>query len=154
MDFSIIDFLEVDVYYLFLKRFLLLFIIGKQGKNMEDIVELRQGQALFIEGQDGNEMYVINSGHIILTKKTDDGDIEIARLGKGEFLGEMALLQNRVRSCSARAGSQTSLRAYSAEKFKTLINNNSGVALRVIEGLAQRLEKTTAKLNCQLAVLE
>ncbi|AWB68723.1 hypothetical protein C2869_21015 [Saccharobesus litoralis] len=113
---------------------------------MENTVELRKGQTLFTEGEKGRQMYVISHGQIRLTKGNADNTVEIATLGEGEFVGEMALLTSDVRTCTAVADSDVSLLAYDEEKFKALIKSNSGIALRLIEGLAQRLKDTTERL--------
>lgn len=113
---------------------------------MENIIELRKGQTLFVEGEKARQMYVISSGEIALTKEKNGKVVDVATLYSGEFLGEMALLIDDVRTCTAVAKTDVSLLAYNEEKFKMLIKDNNGIALRLIEGLAQRLKNTTQKL--------
>ncbi len=115
--------------------------------------ELTKGQVLFAEGDQCRNMYVISKGEISLTKEKNGHTVEIAVLNSGEFLGEMALLTNSARTCTATAKSEVSLLIYDEDEFRELISKNNGVALRIIEGLAQRLENTTNKLLDPLEIL-
>jgi len=115
--------------------------------------ELAKGQVLFAEGDQCRNMYVISKGEISLTKEKNGLSIEVAVLNEGEFLGEMALLTDSTRTCTATAKTDASLLIYDEEEFRELISTNNGVALRIIEGLAQRLESTTEKLLTPLEIL-
>lgn len=115
--------------------------------------ELSKGQVLFAEGDLCRNMYVISKGEISLTKEKNGFSVEVAILKEGEFLGEMALLTDSTRTCTATAKTDASLLIYDEDEFRELISTNNGVALRIIEGLAQRLESTTEKLLAPLEIL-
>jgi hypothetical protein len=59
------------------------------------------GQVLFHEGDDGDDMYIIQSGRVAIKKKVKDGDTTLAVLEKGDFFGEMAILERMPRSATA-----------------------------------------------------
>ena len=63
--------------------------------------EFKRGDVLFKEGDVGKEMYVIQAGKVNITKKVRDTEKILATLGAGEFLGEMAILNNKPRSAGA-----------------------------------------------------
>ena len=64
--------------------------------------EIPAGSVLFREGESGEEMYVIQAGHVRITKRVARGERVLATLGPGEFLGEMAILNEKPRSATVR----------------------------------------------------
>ncbi len=65
--------------------------------------EFKKGDLLFREGDPSDSMYVIKKGRISITKAKGAGEVELADLGPGEMLGEMAFFDNKPRSAGARA---------------------------------------------------
>jgi len=59
------------------------------------------GTVLFKDGESGNQMYVIHSGKVKITKKVGSVEKTLAILPAGEFFGEMAILNNEPRTASA-----------------------------------------------------
>ncbi len=102
--------------------------------------EFRAGEVLFHEGELGEEMYVIQSGAVEITKKTGGVDIPIATLGRGEFLGEMAILNNKPRTATAKVVEDMRCLVLDAATLETMIQKNSEIALRLIKKLAARLD--------------
>ena len=64
---------------------------------------LKKGEILFREGDTSDAMYVIKSGKIAITKAKGSSEINLAELGPGDMLGEMAFFDNKPRSAGARA---------------------------------------------------
>src|SRR3990170_1400190 len=65
---------------------------------------LRAGQILAREGARGAEMYFIRAGTLAIVKGVTGGiEQVVARIGAGEFVGEMALFDRRPRSATIRA---------------------------------------------------
>ena len=62
------------------------------------------GQVLFHEGDDGDDMYIIQSGRVAIKKKVKDGETTLAVLEKGDFFGEMAILERLPRSATRGGG--------------------------------------------------
>lgn len=102
--------------------------------------EFHAGDVLFHEGELGEEMYVIQSGAVEITKKTGGADVRIATLGRGEFLGEMAILNGKPRTATARVTDDMKCLVLDARTLETMIKNNSEIALRLIKKLAARLD--------------
>jgi CRP/FNR family transcriptional regulator, cyclic AMP receptor protein len=63
--------------------------------------EFHAGDVLFREGETGEEMYVIQSGLVQLLKRVGPDERALATLGRGEFLGEMAILNGKPRTATA-----------------------------------------------------
>ena len=115
--------------------------------------ELAKGEILFAEGDQCRHMYVISKGEISLSKEKNGRTVEIAGLNAGDFLGEMALLTDSTRTCTATAKTAVSLLIYDENEFRILISTNNGVALRIIDGLVERLKNTTESLLAPLDIL-
>src|SRR6185295_13138640 len=65
------------------------------------LTHFNQGHVLFHEGDDGEDMYIIQSGRVAIKKRVKDGDTTLAVLEKGDFFGEMAILERMPRSATA-----------------------------------------------------
>jgi CRP/FNR family cyclic AMP-dependent transcriptional regulator len=102
--------------------------------------EFHAGDVLFHEGELGEEMYVIQSGSVEISKRTGTVDIPIATLGRGEFLGEMAILNGKPRTATARVIEDVKCLVLDADMLETMIQKNSEIALRLIKKLAARLD--------------
>lgn len=65
---------------------------------------LRKGEVLFRQGDQGNEMYLIRGGTIVISKPVI-GRVEqvLARIGPGDFFGEMSLFDQAPRSATIQA---------------------------------------------------
>jgi CRP-like cAMP-binding protein len=61
------------------------------------------GSPLFVEAMVGESMFIVKAGQVRITQKGPSGDRELALLGAGEHLGELALLAPGVRLVSAVA---------------------------------------------------
>jgi CRP-like cAMP-binding protein len=72
--------------------------------NFSDVKRFPSGEFLFHEGDDGEEMYVVLDGKVMITKLIPGGGEEaLAILRRGDFFGEMALIDGQPRSADAKA---------------------------------------------------
>lgn len=66
--------------------------------------KLSEGQILFREGEVGDRMYVVLDGRIMISKSIPGaGQEALAFLERGDYFGEMALIDNKPRSADAKA---------------------------------------------------
>ena len=68
-----------------------------------------KGSTLFVEGMTGEVLYIIKKGRVDICKKTEKGEIVIASLGAGEFLGELSIIDEGKRSATARVAEDSEL---------------------------------------------
>lgn len=125
-----------------------------QGNIMSKELVIAKNHVLFKQGDKAEYVYVVRSGKIKLVKSKMGQSIVIGYFGTGEFLGEMAIITGSLRSCTAIASENTVLQVYERARFEEMLANNAGVAARIIEGLAVRLEKTTERLMEPVTLLE
>ncbi|GIT30949.1 MAG: hypothetical protein Ct9H300mP1_29950 [Planctomycetaceae bacterium] len=84
----------------------------------------QQGEHLIPQGDIGEEMFVITSGHALVMTEDKEGQRHvIARTGPGDVLGEMALLAREPRTADAIAQEPLVARVLPAETFHTLIES-------------------------------
>src|SRR5580700_728999 len=102
--------------------------------------EYRAGDVLFMEGDTGEEMYVIQSGSVQVSKRIGDEERPLATLGRGEFLGEMAILNGKPRTASAIVLEDAKCLVIDAATLEQMIANSAEIALRLVKKLARRLD--------------
>ncbi len=108
------------------------------------------GEAIYEAGQPGEMLFVIQSGHVELTRGDSEGTRVIARFGPGDFFGEIAVLLGRPRSTRAVAVTDARLLQLDRATFESMCADRPEIALRVIQRLAERaieLEQRLAALG-------
>jgi CRP-like cAMP-binding protein len=109
--------------------------------------EFPQGAVLFREGEPGKEMYVVQSGRIRISKQVGDVEKILATLGAGEFVGEMAILNNKPRSATATCADACKLLVIDAKTFEAMIRGNAEIAIRMIKKLSDRLAEANEQIE-------
>jgi CRP-like cAMP-binding protein len=109
--------------------------------------EFKRGDVLFKEGESGKEMYVIQTGKVNITKTVRDTEKILATLGAGEFLGEMAILNNKPRSAGAVMAEDGKLLVIDPKTFEAMIRGNVEIAVRLIKKLSDRLQEADEQIE-------
>ena len=99
------------------------------------------GQVIFREGDKGEVMYVIQDGNVKILKETDAGNVIVARLGPGDFLGEMALFDRHERSATAVAIGEARILTVDRKQLFAAIDRDPTLAFRIIETLCNRIRR-------------
>jgi CRP-like cAMP-binding protein len=99
--------------------------------------DLKEGEVLFCEGDDGDEMFVIVSGSVAVDVSLHDGKkIVIAEIREGDFIGEMSIVEELPRSASCTARGKTSLLSLSAKALRRLMEERSSMAVKILHRMA------------------
>ena len=106
-------------------------------KNSEEI-EVESGTTIIEEGSLSEEMYIVVSGLLEVTKKGSTRDVVLATLGPGVVVGEIALLDGAPRTASVVATTLTRLIKIPASAFEELISD-SRVVRRMFRTVTTRL---------------
>jgi len=113
--------------------------------NTRDVIS---GDVLFRAGDEGDAMYLIESGRIrISVKDEDQRKIVLAELARGDFFGEMAIIDGKQRSADADVIEDGRLAVLSRERFLKFINDNPIVALEMLSATFSRLRHTDKMLQ-------
>lgn len=98
------------------------------------------GHVLFREGDGGTEMYVIQRGKVIIEKRLGGQERTVAELSEGDFFGEMAVLNERPRTATARCKEATSCLVIDKRTLEAMLAKNPDLAMRLVHRLARRLD--------------
>ncbi len=99
------------------------------------------------QGDLGDAAYIIIEGEASVRIGTASGDIEVARLGAGDVVGEIAILCDVPRTATVSAVDRVTTLKITKELFFRLINEFPQIAIEIMRELAARLERTNAQLR-------
>lgn len=110
-----------------------------------------QGDMIFREGEEGSEAFRILEGRIeICIHVAGQGDVAIGHLLPGDIFGEMALLDDKPRSASARAIEPTRLHVMNIEEFNDLFLRDPSALSPFLSSFFERLRNTNDLLRREL----
>ena len=111
-------------------------------------IDCKAKTRLFRAGDEGDAMYVIERGKVrICVQGTDGRDMTLTELGRGDFFGEMALLDGQRRSADAIVAEDARLAVLSREHFLSFVRSSPDVALELLTAFANRLRHTDELLR-------
>jgi CRP/FNR family transcriptional regulator len=101
---------------------------------------LVQDEIIFWEGDNGDNVYFIESGRVNIFLISGEGKEKTLRIfGKGEFFGEMSIFDKLPRSASARTMSETTLLIIPGDIILDMVKKNSGLSMQFIRELSRRM---------------
>lgn len=101
---------------------------------------LKRNDALFQEGDPGDELYVVSRGRIAIAKRASDGrESVVALMEEGDLFGEMALFDGQGRSAEARALEASEVLAVPFPPIRKALEDNPLILWHVVALLAGRL---------------
>ncbi|MEO0255372.1 MAG: cyclic nucleotide-binding domain-containing protein [candidate division WOR-3 bacterium] len=104
--------------------------------------EYKKGRTIFFEGDTGRVLYLVKSGKVEVFKRNNEGEeVILASFGPGDFLGEMALIEESTRSATCRAVEDSELLLFSHRAFLDLIEERPKAAAKLILEIAKVLSK-------------
>jgi CRP-like cAMP-binding protein len=116
------------------------------GEELFGLVYER-GTIVFHQGDPGDTMYVVQSGAVEVSRLQGDRDVVLAVLERGDFFGEMALLDDHPRSATVTAIRRTRLLPLTRTSLLERVRQDPGVALHLLKALSHRIEQTDRLLR-------
>ena len=110
-------------------------------------VEFSTGDTIFTEGDLGTEMFIIQEGQVEVSKNFRGEEQRLALLEKGDFFGEMSLLEDMPRTDTAKALSDCRLLSINGSTFDQMLRKNPEIAVRMMRQLSRRLRNTDQMLR-------
>jgi hypothetical protein len=120
------------------------------GPSRKGVLDFRAGELVFREGDLGTEMFIINEGKVEILNVVGDEEQVLAVLEKGDFFGEMSVLEDLPRAASARAATDCRLLQINGSTFDQLLQGNPEIAVRMMRKLSRRLRETDELLKSVL----
>jgi CRP/FNR family cyclic AMP-dependent transcriptional regulator len=111
-------------------------------------IDCKAKTSLFSAGDKGDAMYLIERGKVRISMQAADGrNMTLTELGRGDFFGEMALLDGERRSADAIVTEDARLAVLSREHFLSFVRSSPDVSLELLTALANRLRHTDELLR-------
>ncbi|MBW4655408.1 MAG: Crp/Fnr family transcriptional regulator [Kaiparowitsia implicata GSE-PSE-MK54-09C] len=105
------------------------------------------GRAVLMEDAWGNAVYFIESGWVKVRRHAGESVVTLAVLGKGDFFGEMAILDESPRSTDVVALSSVKLFSISAQRFIQTLFKDSQLHHRMLQLMVRRLRQTNFRFQ-------
>jgi CRP-like cAMP-binding protein len=118
-------------------------LAGLGRKDVEEVgrlaeeIDVPAGRVLMREGQTGQEFFVVISGSVLIER----GGHALRSLGPGDFLGEIALVDDGPRTATATTEMSSKLLVLAHREFHSLMDQFPSVRKAVMQALAMRVRK-------------
>jgi len=111
--------------------------------EMADLTELNTyppEHVLCHEGAYEDVFYIIADGGVVISKKMFEGDDRVLRVGgRGDMVGEMAMIQNAPRAATVRTTSECTVLEMEKQDFETVLKNSPRMAMDIIRITLDRM---------------
>ncbi len=98
-------------------------------------------------GDVGHSLYVVMEGNVAVVYPSRSADVELARLGPGEFFGEMAILNSKPRSATVKALDEVTVLVLDKEDFTRIVMETPELALHVMSALSVRIRNSDEQIS-------
>lgn len=117
----------------------------EQGKNY--LKKYSKDSSIFKQGDRGSTMYIIHCGRIRISRVIQGQTEDLGILEKGDFFGEMSILEDIPRTASAHALEDSELIEIDKNGFANMLKSNVEVPIRMIRKYALKLEEMNKKFE-------
>ena len=114
-------------------------MIERWKRELEEAFE--DGQVIVEEGDRSRQMYVIQHGQVAIFKSAGGREELLATLQKGDFFGEMSLLESLPRDATARAVGKTRVLTIHPGGLLVRIRRDPTFALEMLQRLSSRIRR-------------
>jgi small-conductance mechanosensitive channel/CRP-like cAMP-binding protein len=98
-----------------------------------------EGEPIVRRGESSAEMFLVQSGEVVVVREPSAGEeVVLARLSRGKFFGEMALMTGEPRSATVRAATACTLLVIDAEAVRAVLETAPGLAEHISRVIAER----------------
>ncbi|MFH1034071.1 MAG: cyclic nucleotide-binding domain-containing protein [Pseudomonadota bacterium] len=116
--------------------------------------QVEPGFVLCREGDPGGSLFIISEGSVEISQDSGGAPCLLARLGPGDFFGEMALFTGRPRVATAKASTACSLVEVKAQDFWLHLQKEPQLGLVILQTLILRLRAVLAALESPRQALD
>jgi porphyrinogen peroxidase len=101
-------------------------------------IDVPDGKVLTRQGESGQEFFVVLSGHVDVARDAS----RLSRLGPGDFLGEIALIDGHPRMATATADGPARLLVLNHREFDALLSEFPAISREIVRVLVERIRRT------------
>ena len=106
------------------------------------------------QGERGDCMYIVQEGLVEIVNETDQGEVQLALRGKGEFIGEMAIFEREVRSATVRALGEARVLTIDKKNFLRRIYEDPSLAFHIAQSMSARIRELSKEVSLLQIQLE
>jgi len=99
----------------------------------------KPGDIIFCEYEPGDDFFLIQSGHVRITKVVADKEKSLDVLTDNDIFGEMAILEQQPRSATALAQDEVKVLVFNRQNFELLLKSNPEIAIKLLKTFAKRI---------------
>jgi CRP-like cAMP-binding protein len=111
----------------------------------EHVREFHDGDLIFAEGDEGRDLFIIQEGRVEIRKLTPDGSLRLVEFSRGDFFGDMALLQGIPRFASAYSIGTSKVLILQPGGFLLKIRRDPTFAFEMLQQLSARVKFSSEK---------
>ncbi|MCC7369230.1 MAG: cyclic nucleotide-binding domain-containing protein [Chloroflexi bacterium] len=105
------------------------------------------GEVIVKMGDPGSTLYIVRSGMVsVVREQPGGGEMPLAKLGPGEFFGELSIFDGHTRSATVTAVEETATVTLGRYDLVRLVSGNPQIALSLLKSLSIRLRDTDDRL--------
>jgi CRP-like cAMP-binding protein len=112
----------------------------------EKIAIYEDDEFVFVEGDTSRDLFIIQEGEVEIIKQSERGELKLAVFKRGDFFGDMALLQGGHRFAGARAKGKTKLLILQPGGFLLKIRRDPTFAFEMLQALSMRIKVSNERL--------
>lgn len=120
---------------------------GGKDPVKEHTASFSAGENIFHQDELGTDMYIIQEGEVRIIKKIAGESHILSHLDRGDFFGEMAILENVPRSADALAHTDVKAVVINGSRFDEMLRKTPEIAIRIIRKYSQRLREANDLLE-------
>jgi len=120
--------------------------IAAQLTRDESSRRYKAGEVIIRENDVGETAYVIAQGQVEVSKGLDGQNVDLAYLGAGEIFGEMSMIDEKPRSATVTAITETLVSEIGRDDFFNSFQTDPKVALQLLQVLFERLRESDARI--------
>jgi len=109
--------------------------------------EFAAGDAIIRQGETGLGVYFITAGRVKVEIENQGTRMQVAELGAGDCVGELAIVDDRSRSAHVVCLQATSCLLLTRDSFSKLMNKHPQLAIQMVKALVSRLRATNARIT-------
>ncbi|MDP3049614.1 MAG: Crp/Fnr family transcriptional regulator [Thermodesulfovibrionales bacterium] len=118
------------------------------------VFQVKKGETVFYQSDSSTDLYIVLDGAVRASLLNQEGqELVLATFDKGDFFGEMSLLDGKPRSATMIAAEDSVLGMLKREKFLTAVKNDPMIAIDLLSALVQRLRMADGMIE-SLAFLD
>lgn len=103
--------------------------------------EYLKDEVIFDEGEEGQAIYIVLEGKVLICRQGDPDDGALVTLDGGSFFGDIALLENLPRAAQARAAENCRLAVFFRDDFLGLMDTHGAIASKISLQLARTMAR-------------